>query len=190
MPFCTYYLCRGMRVWKGGKMRLSVFTMLVLLVAGLAFGNDAESDSLVRLTVNSFMNALQSGDGMSAATMFSSQAMNQVDVMLATVKQNLSRDPETTIGHLMDVGYSVEFEVAKDWETEEYLAATLSLPMMSARYVPYEIEISAVTMDNRNAVVDMVFRTATGVEIPQQAVLLLEDDMWKVTSFMGITAFP
>jgi len=173
-----------------GKMRLSVFTVLVLVVAGLAFGDDAVSDSLVRLTVSDFMSALQSGDGTAAATMFSAQAMDQVDVMLVTVKQNLDRDPETTMGHLADVGYSVELEEAEDWETEEYLAATLSLPMMSARYMPYEIEISAVTLDGRSAVVDMVFRTVSGVEIPQQAVLSYEDDMWKVTSFMGITAFP
>jgi hypothetical protein len=173
-----------------GKMRLSVFTISVLLVVGLVLGDDAESDSLVRMTVNDFMLALQSGDGADAAAMFSVQAMDQVDLMLVTVKQNLDRDPETTIGHLTDVGYSVELEAVEDWEAEEYLAATLSLPMMSARYMPYEIEIFAVTLDGRNAVVDMVFRTAVGVEIPQQAVLSYDDDVWKVTSFMGITAFP
>jgi hypothetical protein len=171
-------------------MRLSVFAVLVLLIVGVVLGDDAESDSLVRLTVNEFMFALQSGDGAGAATMFSSRAMDQVDVMLVTVKQNLNRDPETTMSHLADVGYTVELEEAEDWKTEDYLAATLSLPMMSARYVPYEIEISTVALEDRSAVVDMVFRTATGVEIPQQAVLSYEDDVWKVASFMGITAFP
>jgi len=171
-------------------MRLSVSTVLVFLIAGFVQADNAESDSLVRLTVSDFMLALQSGDGPTASAMFSSHAMDQVDVMLVTVKQNLSRDPETTMSHLMNVGYAVELKEAEDWKTEDYLAATLSLPVMSARYVPYEIEISAVTLDNRNAVVDMVFRTAAGVEIPQQAVLSFEDDVWKVTSFMGITAFP
>ena len=62
--------------------------------------------------------------------------------------------------------------------------------MISARYVPYELEIDSVAIDDESATVQMTFRTASGTEIPQQALMTLENDVWKVTSFMGITAFP
>lgn len=173
-----------------GDMRRLILVMLVLLLAGFAFGDDAETDSLIRLTVNDFMLALQSGDGAVSSGMFSSQAMGQVDVMLVSIKQNLDRDPEVTLRRLSSVGYSIELDEAESWETEDYLSATLSLPMIAARYALYELEISLVTADGRDAVVDMIFTTAAGVAIPQQAVMTYEDGDWKVTDFMGITAFP
>ena len=171
-------------------MRPLVLLLLMFFLFGFAHGEDAESDSLVRSTVAVFMSALQTGDGLAASDLFSSQALDQVEVMLVTIKQNLDRDPESTIRRLNGVGYSVELEYAEGWETIDYLSATLSLPMMTSRYTLYELEIDSVTVDGRDALVDMVFRTATGVEIPQQAVLVYEDDVWKVSNFMGITAFP
>jgi hypothetical protein len=171
-------------------MRLSLMTAVVVLFAGYAFGVDAEADSLVRSTVSDFMLALKSGDGEVASAKFSVSALNHVEVMLVTVKQNLSQDPEGTMRHLSSVGYTIEPEAAEDWKTEDYLSATLSLPIMSARYKPYEIEIVKVSIDDRNAVVDIIFRTANGVEIPQEIVLSYEDSVWKISSFMGITAFP
>ncbi len=171
-------------------MRRLVLAVLGLVLAGFAYGGDSESDSLIRLTVSDFMSALQAGDGSVSSEMFSSQAMDQVEVMLVSIKQNLDRDPEAALRRLNGVGYSIEQEAAEDWETEDYLSATLSLPMIAARYALYELEISSVTVDSRDAVVDMIFRTAAGVEIPQQAVMIYENGNWKVTSFMGITAFP
>ena len=167
-----------------------ILAILVFVPVGLAYGDDAESDSLIRLTVNDFMLALQAGDGPVSSEMFSNQAMDQVEVMLVSIKQSLDRDPEAVLRRLNSAGYSIELVVAEDWETREYLSATLSLPMIVARYAPYELEIVSVAVDGRNAVVDMIFSTATGVEIPQQAVMTYEDGNWKVTNFMGITAFP
>jgi len=171
-------------------MKRLIFAMLVLILAGFAYGNDAESDSLIRLTVNDFMSALQTGDGSVSSGLFSNQAMDQVEVMLVSIKQNLDRDPETVLRRLNSVGYSIELEAAEDWEAGNYLSATLSLPMIVARYALYELEIGSVAVDGRDAVVDMVFRTAAGAEIPQQAVMVYEDGNWKITNFMGITAFP
>lgn len=171
-------------------MRQLVLVLLVFLLAGFAFGDDAEADSLIRLTVNDFMSALQAGDGSTASEWFSVQAMEQVEVMLVSIKQNLDRDPDAALRRLKSVGYTIELEAAEDWETIDYLAATLSLPMITARYVPYELEISSVAVDDRDASVDMIFRTVTEVEIPQQATMVYEDDLWMVSSFMGITAFP
>ncbi len=171
-------------------MRLLVCLQLVFLLAGFAYGDDAESDSLIRITVNSFMQALQTGDGSAASDLFSNQAMEQVGVMLVSIKQNLDRDPEAVLRRLNGAGYSVDLVAAEDWDTKEYISATLSLPMITARYAPYELEINTVTLDGRSAMVDMIFRTVNGTEIPQQAVLAYEDDGWLVTNFMGITAFP
>lgn len=171
-------------------MRRLVLALVVFLLAGIAYGEDAESDSLIRLTIDDFMYALQAGEGSVASEMFSTQALDQVEVMLVSIKHNLDSDPETTLRRLNGAGYTIELGAAEDWETEEYLSATLSLPMITARYAPYELEISSIAVDGRDAIVDMVFRTPTGVEIPQQAVMTYEDDRWKVSSFMGITAFP
>ncbi|MCK5131612.1 MAG: hypothetical protein KAR40_05610 [Candidatus Sabulitectum sp.] len=174
-------------------MRRSVLFLLVFLLSGFAYGdddNDAESDSLIRSIIDDFMSALQAGDGLTASELFSSQAMEQVEVMLVSVKQNLDRDPEAALRRLNGAGYTIELKAAEDWEIKDYLSATLSLPMITARYAPYELEINSVTLEAGSALVDMIFRTATGVEIPQQAVMTYEDDNWMITSFMGITAFP
>ncbi len=171
-------------------MRGLVLVLLTVLVVAVSYGEDAESDSLIRITVSDFMSALQAGEGAVASEFFSSDAMGQVEVMLVSVKHNLDSDPEAALRRLNGVGYAIELDVAEDWETREYLSATLSLPMMAARYAPYELEVDSIEVDGRDALVGMIFRTTTGVEIPQQAVMVYEEDTWKVTSFMGITAFP
>lgn len=171
-------------------MRGIVLFAAVLVFSGSAFADDIEADSLIREEVQLFMEALQTGDGETASALFSSAALGQVDAMLNTIKQSLDRDPEGTLRRLSSAGYQVDEEKAEDWRVEEYLAETLSLPMISARYTPYELEIDTVTIDGRSAVVEMIFRTASGNEIPQQAIMAFEDDIWKVSSFMGITAFP
>lgn len=171
-------------------MRYLVLVLPVLLAAGSAFAVDDEADSLVRSGIVEFMSTLQTGDGQTASLMFSSGALAQVEVMLNSIKQSLDREPEATISRLNSAGYSIELENAEDWETEEYLSATLSLPVITARYAPYEMEIDSVTVSGREAAIALTFRTATGVEIPQQAIMIFENDSWKVSSFMGITAFP
>ncbi|MCK5841195.1 MAG: hypothetical protein KAH31_03435 [Candidatus Sabulitectum sp.] len=171
-------------------MRGLVLVLLTVLIAAVSYGEDAESDSLIHVVVSDFMSALQAGEGSVASDYFSSSALDQVEVMLVSIKHNLGDDPEAVMRRLSGVGYAVELDVAEDWETKEYLSATLSLPMMAARYAPYELEVSSIEVDGRDALVDMIFRTTTGVEIPQQAVMVYEDDTWKVSSFMGITAFP
>lgn len=171
-------------------MRQLILMALVLFSFTLAYAEDSETDSLIRSEVRQFMLALQTGDGPEAAEMFSTEALEQVNVMLVSIKQSLDRDPDATIRRLNGAGYSVDLEVAEDWETEDYLSATLSLPMISARYAPYELEIDSVIVDNRSAIVEMIFLTSSGTEIPQQALMAYEDDTWKISNFMGITAFP
>ncbi|PIE52449.1 hypothetical protein CSA37_06590 [Candidatus Fermentibacteria bacterium] len=163
---------------------------IVLLFSVSAFSNDARSEAMIRTEVQLFMEALKNGDGVSAAMHFSSEAMVQVNAMLNSVKQSFERDPESTLRRLSNAGYTVDTEVLEDWQVADYLAETLSLPMISARYAPYELNIISVSIDGRSAVVDMIFRTAAGAEIPQEALLDYENDLWKISSFMGITAFP
>lgn len=171
-------------------MRGLVLVLLTVLIATVSYGEDAEADSLIRVVVSDFMSALQAGEGSVASEYFSSNALDQVQVMLVSIKHNIDSDPEAAMRRLNGVGYAIELDAAEDWETKEYLSATLSLPMIAARYAPYELEVNSIEVDGRDALVEMVFRTTTGVEIPQQAVLIYEGDTWKVSSFMGITAFP
>jgi len=170
-----------------GKLAVLI---IVLVITGTSLADDANADSLVRVAVGEFMDALQTGDGETAAAMFSSHAVDQVEVMLNTIKQSLDRDPDGTMRRLLNAGYTIDEDGAEDWEPVIYLAQTLALPMISARYIPYQLEIDTVVIDDEQATVQMIFRTSSGAEIPQQALMTLEDDQWKVTSFMGITAFP
>jgi hypothetical protein len=173
-----------------GHMRYLVLVLPVVLLAGIAFAVEGDADSLVRSGIVEFMSTLQSGDGQAASQMFSEVALVQVEAMLNSIKQNLDREPEATINRLNGTGYSIDLENAENWETQDYLSATLSLPVITARYAPYEMEIDSVTVDGREAVIDLIFRTPAGVEIPQQAIMILENDIWRVASSMGITAFP
>ncbi len=88
--------------------------------------------------------------------------------MLNTIKQSLRSDPEGTLRRLTSAGYQIELETARNWDPVDYLAQTLSLPMISARYIPYELRIDTVMVDRRRATVEMIFETASGAEIPQQ----------------------
>ena len=193
---CPLRVARGFSImpvdslFERGFMRNFAVLFFTLVITGAALAQNAEADSLVRTGITQFMEALQTGDGDAAAAMFSSQAVAQVEVMLNTIKQSLDRDPQGTMRRLNNAGYLIDLEGAEDWEPEVYLAQTLSLPMISARYVPSELEIDSVAIDDESATVQMTFRTASGTEIPQQALMTLENDVWKVTSFMGITAFP
>jgi len=171
-------------------MKNMIPVILVLVSAGTVFSADAEADSLIRAGIGQFMEALQTGDGETASALFSSEAMNQVEAMLNTIKQSLNGDPEGTIRRLISTGYQVDRDMVEDWEPADYLSQTLSLPMISARYIPYQMQIDSVLVNGRSATVDMIFQTASGAQIPQQALMSLEDGVWKVSSFMGITAFP
>lgn len=171
---------------------MKCFTQLILalIFSATVLAADAESDSLIRAEVSLFMTALQTGDGETASSLFSSSALTQVDAMLNTIKQSLDNDPEGTVRRLVSAGYTVDEDAVKDWETLDYLSQTLSLPMISARYIPYQMVVDSVLVDGRSATVVMGFSTASGTMIPQQALMSLEDGEWKISSFMGITAFP
>ena len=171
-------------------MRAFAIIWVIFIFSCVAIAEDATADSLIRAEVNLFMEALKSGQGDVAASMFSSSAFETVDLMLGSLKRSYDDNPEITLRRLSGSGYTIEAEQIEDWEKEAYLAATLSLPIISARYLPYEISIDTVQLDNREAVVQMVFTTMSGVEIPQEAILNLEEDNWKISTFMGITAFP
>lgn len=171
-------------------MRFFAIIWVIVISTSVAFAEDGAQDSLIRVEVNLFMEALKTGQGDVAASMFSSSAYETVDLMLGSLKRSYNDNPEVTLRRLSGSGYTIAAEEIEDWEKEAYLAATLSLPMISARYLPYEISIDTVQLDNREALVQMVFTTATGVEIPQEATLSFEEDYWRISSFMGITAFP
>ncbi len=171
-------------------MRAFAIIWLILIFSCVAIAEDAVVDSLIRAEINLFMEALKSGQGDVAASMFSAVAYETVDLMLGSLKRSYDDNPEVTLRRLSGSGYTIEAEQIEDWEKEAYLVATLSLPIISARYLPYEISIDTVQLDNREALVQMVFTTVSGVEIPQEAILNFEDENWKISSFMGITAFP
>ena len=163
---------------------------VAMLVFSIAGAQDAPVDSLIAGNLMEFMAALQEGRGQDAAQMFSQSALSQVEAMLNTVKQSAGSDSEATVRRLQSAGYEIDEQGIRRWQVFDYLSQTLSLPMITARYLPYEMEVVSIEVSGRSASVELVFRTSTGTEIPQEALLSFENDSWRVSSFMGITAFP
>ena len=140
--------------------------------------------------LQSFFQALKTGDSLMVTTLISSEGLENIEVMLDILHENLSDDQETVMSRLTAAGYSATAEEIEDWDPEDYLAHTVVLPVMKGRYALYEMDIGDYTNENQHLIVPLTFTTASGVQLPFQAELVREDDQWKVSTFMGLNSFP
>lgn len=140
--------------------------------------------------LEAFFEALKSGDSESIGFLVSSEALDDVDVMLDVLKESLDRDEELTMNRLVAAGYTATTSEIKDWSSLEYLEFTISLPIMSARYSMYEMQIGEYAVNGNNLDIPLMFVSSTGLELPFEVRLVREDDAWKVSNFMGFNSFP
>ena len=140
--------------------------------------------------LEAFFEALKAGDGESVSSLVSSEALDNIDVMLDVLKESLDRDEELTMNRLAAAGYTATASDIDDWSTLEYLEFTLSLPIMIARYSMYEMEIGEYTLNGSNLDIPLTFVSSAGMELPFEVKLVREDDTWKVSNFMGFSSFP
>lgn len=137
--------------------------------------------------LQAFFQALKTGDSFMISQLISSDGLDEIDVMLEILKENLDT---TTMSRLSTAGYTATADEIEDWSSMDYLTSTVVLPVMKARYALYEMQIDDYSNHGDELVIPIVFRTASGVELPYQAVLEKEDNQWKVTNFVGLNSFP
>lgn len=141
-------------------------------------------------TTSLLFTALREGDAVAVDTLVSSEAMDIFEGMLGSLKQSLDASREATMLRLSQAGYTAAADEIGDWDASDYLEATVALPIMMARYSPYSMEVVSSTVDDDEAVVQLLFSTTGGFQLPSEARLLWEEDSWRVSSFMGLNSFP
>ncbi len=142
------------------------------------------------VVLEAFFEALQSGDSESVAYLVSSEALDNIDVMLDVLKESLDRDEELTMNRLVAAGYTATASEIEDWSALEYLEFTISLPIMIARYSMYEMQIGEYALNGNNLDIPLMFISSAGLELPFEVKLVRENDTWKVSNFMGFNSFP
>jgi hypothetical protein len=162
---------------------------LLLSVCAAAAGQ-TEDETAVLGTVESFFAALREARGSDAASLYSSSAMDQVELTFDSIREGIEKEDESVLLRLGSAGYSAPPSEIRDWNAGEYLSATLELPIMSGRYTPLAMRVDSMDIQGRRALVFITFENRTGASFPQQAVLVREDDQWFVEAFLGMTSFP
>ena len=134
-----------------------------------------------------FFQALQTGDTFVISELISSDGLDEIDVMLEILQENLD---DATLSRLTTAGYTATADEIDDWSPMDYLTSTIVLPVMNARYSIYEMQIGDYSDRGNDLAIPLVFSTATGLELPYEAILRKENNQWKVTNFMGLNSFP
>ncbi len=137
-----------------------------------------------------FFQSLKTGDSFMISQLISSDALDEIDLMLEVLKENLDDNEETTLSRLTTAGYTATADEIDDWSPMEYLNSTIVLPVMKARYAVYDMQIGDYSNHGNELIIPLLFSTASGLELPYQATLGKEDGQWKVTNFMGLSSFP
>lgn len=137
-----------------------------------------------------YFEALRIGDAAVILAYTSSEAVESVSMMLEGLKESLDRDEAGTLARMSSSGYTATSDEIEDWNPSDYLAAAVSLSMMRNRYMAYSMQTGELATDGEETGVSLVFTTQAGAIIPFQARMIMEDDAWKVSTFLGLNSFP
>lgn len=147
-------------------------------------------DSDPSSSVIAFFQALRTGDSTTVDSLISEEALSSVQVLLNSLEQMADSDPEGATARLAAAGYGVDSDEVEDWDARDYLNRTVALPVMMARYIPYEMSMGEPAFDDDRVRFPLTFTTSGGFSLESEAVLDFEDDVWKVTGFLGLNSFP
>ena len=137
-----------------------------------------------------FFLALKEGNSFMLSQLISDDGLNEIDIMLDILKENIDDNEETTMSRLTAAGYTATADEIDDWSAMDYLKNTMVLPVMKARYSIYEMRIGEYPGNSDELVIPVIFSTASGLELSYNAVLVKDNNQWKVTNFMGLNSFP
>ena len=158
---------------------------LVLLAAALVSASEPEGVAMV------FFRHLAEGEGAEAASMCSEEAFSNVTPMLRRLKERIESDDRGLLESLRRCGYSADPEEMLYWSEEEYLARTLSLPMVSARYSRYDTAyVCSTSFTDSRGEVFLCLGSGTAPAIRAPVSMTRERGSWRVVDFMGIYSFP
>lgn len=155
-----------------------------------AVGSASAAESPPDSSLVAFLLALQTGDSTSVDSLISEEALSNVQVLLNSLAATAESDPEGVTSRLTAAGYGVAADVVEDWDAREYLRRTVALPVMMARYVSCQMTLGEPSYDDDTVVFPVVMTMSGGFELETEAALVLEDGMWKVSTFMGLNSFP
>lgn len=137
-----------------------------------------------------FLRALQTGDSTSVDSLISEEALSNVQVLLNSLTAMAESDPEGVTSRLTAAGYGVTADDVDDWDAREYLRRTVALPAMTARYVSCRMTLGEPSYDDETVMFPVVMTMSGGFELETESALVLEDGVWKVSTFMGLNSFP
>ncbi|MFO7949956.1 MAG: hypothetical protein R6U36_06265 [Candidatus Fermentibacteraceae bacterium] len=158
---------------------------LVLLVVALLSASEPEGVAMV------FFRHLAEGEGADAASMCSEEAFSNVTPMLQRLKERIESDDPGFLQSLRRCGYSADPEEMLDWSEEEYLARTLSLPMVSARYSRYDTAwVCSTSFTDSRGEVYLCLEAGTAPVLRAPVAVTRERGGWRVVDFMGMYSFP
>jgi hypothetical protein len=140
--------------------------------------------------IQAYYEALRTGDAAVVVAYTSSEAVESVSMMLEGLRESLDRDEAGTLANMSSSGYTATADEIEDWNPSDYLAAAVSLSTMKNRYLAYSMQTGEVETDGDETVISLIFTTAAGAAIPFQARMILEEDAWKVSTFLGLNSFP
>jgi hypothetical protein len=166
-------------------MRRLVFLAGVMAATRAGAQDEGPSDALAV-----FFQALRTGDSTVVDSMVSEAALENVQAMLDALRMNMRSDRDGVVQRLNSAGYGVTADEVSDWDAREYLRRTVALPVMMARYMPYEMQVVESSLDDGEAAASLLFSTASGFTMESEALLVMEDGGWKVSTFLGLNSFP
>ncbi|NLI02079.1 MAG: hypothetical protein GX473_01940 [Candidatus Fermentibacter daniensis] len=166
------------------------FAGIALSILAVAAGSAAAVESSPDSSLVTFLRALQTGDSTSVDSLISEAALSNVQVLLNSLTTMARSDPDGVTSRLASAGYGATASDAMRWNAREYLRRTVALPVMMARYAPCTMTLGEPSYDDRTVVFPVVMTMSGGSELETEAVLVLEDGIWKVSTFMGLNSFP
>ncbi len=113
-----------------------------------------------------------------------------MQVLLNSLATMAESDPESVTSRLASAGYGATADEVEDWNAREYLRRTVALPVMMARYASCLMTLGEPSYDDETVVFPIVMTMSGGFELETEASLVLEDGVWKVSTFMGLNSFP
>lgn len=157
----------------------------LMLIAALVSASEEESVAMV------FFRHLAAGEGEAAAEMFAEDALSNVTPMLNALKDGLRAGDPGFIERLERCGYAAGPQEMLEWNEREYLARTLSLPMVAMRYSRFDSAyVCSTEVSGGEASVFLCLQVGESVAARTPVSLARVRGSWRVTNFMGIYSFP
>ncbi len=158
---------------------------LIMLLAAIVSASEPENVAAL------FFRHLSEGEGYQAVSMCSREALANVTPMLRRLHEGIESEDRGLLESLERFGYSAGPDEMLDWDEEDYLARTLSLPMVSSRYSRYDTAyVCSTAVSDSRCDVFLCLEAPSAAFVRTPVSMIRERGGWRVTNFMGMYSFP